>query len=534
MNSKIRDYIFLILCASIVFNEIPNNIRLNFLGGEYSNLFAVYPLLLGIACTGIWQYKNGNILIAKEKMSRYCIIYVVILSVSLIHGLFIYPYYTEILNGPVSQIQKLPLVLKLLSKLGLNLDTSHILVGWMGIRFFKTIILDFMYSFGGAYLIFCWYYNNKERAFKIFSEGISISMGIFFLYGIIECLYLAHFRIATETLKIINPFIHTIEVSHGWWPKYLSPDQFRSVFPEPSHIGNYMAIIIPFITTDIIYGDKGKKRTNVKKYLLLFLSAFSIFLTKARTPNAMLIGMMILLLFSILSHFKKESFKQYIYILCVIGVSFLCSLGFMNFKNNRETLADKSIYHANKFIEDNIGTLASDNKRSNGARYSMLRYHVRLGLSHPILGVGKGLHAAYANDYLTDKEKNYREVRLWLDDQKKEGILKSNLGALNEYIGRFSDTGLSGLIVFLFPFIWIIFKLWEKIQFDFHNDNQENLKISFFLLYSLISCLASGFNILISVVYGVWVVLGLSFLWIYGSKNKSKSVVGKSRGIKND
>lgn len=519
MNTKIRDYIFLVLCASIVFNEIPNSIRLNFLGGEYSNLLAVYPLLLGFLFTGVWQRNNGNILIAKDKIIYYGIIYVVVLSVSLIHGLFIYPYYNDILSGPIGQIQKLPSFLYFFSKLGINLDISKTIMGWIGGRFFKTIIIEYLYTFGGSYLIYCWYFRNKACAFKIFSKGIYISMYIFFLYGFIECFYLAHFDIAGKILELINPFIHTIEVSHGWWPKYLSPNQFRSVFPEPSHVGNYMAIVIPFITANILYGDVTKKITYIKDYILLLLSAFSIFITKARTPNAMLIGMIILLLVFILSHFQKKIFKKFIYILCIIGISFLCSLGFMNFTKNHENHIDNSPYYANEFVKDNIGTLASNDERSNGARYSMLRYHIRLGLSHPILGVGKGLHAAYAKDYLTENEKKYGEVKLWLDDQEKDGILKSNLGALNEYVGRFSDTGILGLIVFLLPFIWIILKLWGKIQNDFHNNCQDNMKETFFLLYSLVSCLVSGFNILISVVYGVWIVLGLSFLWIYGNKN---------------
>ena len=68
-----------------------------------------------------------------------------------------------------------------------------------------------------------------------------------------------------------------------------------------------MAIVIPFITANILYGDVTKKITYIKDYILLLLSAFSIFITKARTPNAMLIGMIILLLVFILSHFQKKN-----------------------------------------------------------------------------------------------------------------------------------------------------------------------------------------------------------------------------------
>ena len=38
MNSTIRDYIFFLLCFSLIFDNIPKPIQLNFLGGEVGNL----------------------------------------------------------------------------------------------------------------------------------------------------------------------------------------------------------------------------------------------------------------------------------------------------------------------------------------------------------------------------------------------------------------------------------------------------------------------------------------------------------------
>lgn len=103
-------------------------------------------------------------------------------------------------------------------------------------------------------------------------------------------------------------------------------------------------------------------------------------------------------------------------------------IGIYEFYKNHENHIDNSPYYANEFVKDNIGTLASNDKRSNGARYSMLRYHIRLGLSHPILGVGKGLHAAYAKDYLTENEKSMVKLNYgWMT--RKRWYIKIQFGS---------------------------------------------------------------------------------------------------------
>ena len=47
--------------------------------------------------------------------------YVAVLFISLIHGLYIYPYYDLIFNGPANQIEKLPIVLAFLHSVRVRL-----------------------------------------------------------------------------------------------------------------------------------------------------------------------------------------------------------------------------------------------------------------------------------------------------------------------------------------------------------------------------------------------------------------------------
>lgn len=61
-------------------------------------------------------------------------------------------------------------------------------------------------------------------------------------------------------MEQINPYIHVIKVEHDWWPPLLWPDkQLRSVFPEPSHMGNYAAILLPVLWFYLLNDSRDKR-----------------------------------------------------------------------------------------------------------------------------------------------------------------------------------------------------------------------------------------------------------------------------------
>lgn len=130
----------------------------------------------------------------------------------------------------------------------------------MVINIIRRFILEVIYSFGGAYLFYCWYKNDYKRGIDIIVKGILASTFIICFYCIIELMYLSHINEATKILETINPYIHEIKKDGRWWPPLLWKNQLRSVFAEPSHFGIYVAFSLPF------YGIKLLLNGKVKNY----------------------------------------------------------------------------------------------------------------------------------------------------------------------------------------------------------------------------------------------------------------------------
>ena len=129
-------------------------------------------------------------------------------------------------------------------------------------------------------------------------------------------------------------------------------------------------------------------------------------------------------------------------------------------------------------------------------------------------GAGKGLTGAYVSANFTEKEKQNKEVKMWVTNQKKEGVLRYGLGAMNEYVGRFAETGIIGLIAFLCPFFYILYKLFKALK---HSPNAIQIKI-LLLLTSLIGVMVAGMNGSLNIFYSTWIVLGLCYAAVFNKK----------------
>lgn len=71
----------------------------------------------------------------------------------------------------------------------------------------------------------------------------------------------------------------------------------------------------------------------------------------------------------------------------------VCSLHLMPGSPQGSTMGydDTNSTAISSYLEDNVGSLASSNKRSNGGRYSILEVNITIGKHYPLLGVGKSL-----------------------------------------------------------------------------------------------------------------------------------------------
>lgn len=104
--------LIVVTIVSLIFDNIPKILQLNTISSGFANKLTWYPLSLLVLFKLVEIYKNKlNFKVQDKYQLRLLGILLGVLLISNIQGLLIYPYYSELLNGPLSQIEKLPRVL---------------------------------------------------------------------------------------------------------------------------------------------------------------------------------------------------------------------------------------------------------------------------------------------------------------------------------------------------------------------------------------------------------------------------------------
>ncbi len=499
---------------SLIFDNIPKLLQLTTISSGNSSKLSWY-FLFALLLLFIYQgYKHRFSL---EKGDIRCLSYICllvsVLLISNVWGLLSYPYYNEILSGPSNQIEKLPGVLVFLNSHGISIDQKHLTMLWICVRAIKGIILTTLYTFGFAFVLYQFFKKNADFYYHLTTKAVLAGTVLLCLYSIVEILYLAGSDGATYILTIINPMIHPIAEDHGWWPPLLWKSQLRSLFSEPSRMGNYLAFAMPFLW--------GKYLLSTKKPIglltLITFYTFMIFLTKARTAVAMYWGILFLLFLGVLYIHKRNLVKKF---LCICGItlfSLALSIGFINLAMQKGT--DNQKMTVSSYMEDNVGSLGSSNKRSNGARYALIRANIATGLEHPLFGVGNVLGSAYTVHHFNDADLANGEVHMWVTDYEEQGPLKYGLDAMNEYISRFAENGVLGLLIFIFPFIYVCIKLLKILRI---TQGFDQIKVLVTMI-SLIGSAIAGCNGSLTLLYAYWVILAFSYAVVY-TFNSNKAI----------
>lgn len=504
-NKRNYNLLLFIIIIALVFNDIPEILRLNFIAGIMAEKLSIYPIIVGIIYT-IRNKPKFSLNRDKKHFFAYFSIFFTILLVSLFWGLFNYPYYDVILSGPIDQVEKLPYVYNKLYGLGIPVTKILLLSIWMIARPIKSFLILYLLTFCVSFMIYSWYRDNCDEGIHVLTNGVFVTLLIICLYGFLDMFYLAGNEYAKNVLIHLNPIVHSIKSGGTWWPPLLWNNQLRSIFAEPSYVGIYMAFGLPFLWMRLFLG-KGKRPYLFFEWLINFICMFFLFLTKARTATVLLFGILTLLILLCLLYlpFKK---KQMLGIICCCGLAFLFSLGFLNYiavKRQNEV----SVVTASGYLEDTVGSLSDIDKRSNRSRYSIMIADFRIGLDHPILGVGIGLRNAYIPEYLPDKEHLSNETKMWIKNQKKKGIMKSGFPKLGEYTSRFAETGLIGVVLFLIPPIYLLWELFNSVRRKSKVEADSTQEI--FFMISLMGILASGIGDSLNITYAYWIMLGLGY-----------------------
>lgn len=508
-----RDLLFFFIVFFSIFNFIPENLRLNILAGPMASKLSFYPLLLLFIFTIYSQYKYKNVFVNFKIFKNYFLVYIFVVLLSFIIGVYLYPYYDEVITGPVIVSYKLSLIINYLNKLNITVFENVLSYYYFLLWNIKNFLTYAFWYLIGAYLIYCLYYDNWRKAYKIVILGVLSALFIIFSYSIVEIFYLTGNEFAKEILITINPYIHVIKSGYGWWPPLLLKGQLRSVFAEPSNIGLWSAFAIPFLWYKIF---TVKNKIKIIFLLVWAILCFLCFLTNARTVMALMVIELVLLLFYIIVCRIKDYINNAVLIIFTcIGMFFFANVFIQNcFINNIYKISS-----VEKYVETNIASIASTQQRSNSARYSIAIANFKIGIDYPLLGVGYGLTDGYIRHYLPEMADNSGEVRMWLEQQKDKGIIKSGFPKLNEYASLFAETGIIGFIVFLFPSLYLL----NKLKTIIFSKNIFANKLSFIMFsISLLGVLASGFSAVLNAFFCYWVLLGLGYAMCFGKENDVK------------
>lgn len=502
---KIRDIIFFFIVYCLIFDYTSKTLWFTFLGlgGPYARMLGVYPIILGIFLTVYMTWK-GYIQICNQYVISFFGISFIISGISIVHGLFIYPYWDIILNAPTPQLNKVPQIFNFFHNYNMNISYREFLATVISLWSLKVALLDLLYRFGFAYMLFLWYKNDLEAAWNILVKGMLAGVITFVLYGFIDVSFLYGSSNATSILKMINPIIHNIGEVHDWWPPLLWEGQFRSIFSEPSRVGNYIAFVLPFLFAPVI------NRERYWKYycILIFIVAYMVFLTNARTAVAMLLGIIVLTTFLLIVLRWKYALKQFSIIIFITCIAFGISVAFSpSAENNNINMNEAAV----SYMENNLGSLASADKRSNQARYALIKANFKNGMEHPWLGVGTLLNGAYVVDHFDEFDLQSEEVKQWVKAYQEMGPLRHNFDAMNEYVTTFSTSGLLGLFCLLLPFLYGGIYLFRCIYNLPESINKGKL-VS--LWVSMVSSLVAGCNGSLNLIYSAWILLAIMYIVI--------------------
>lgn len=327
MQERLFDGLFFLIVLSVPLCSVVPLLQVHFLGGPIGWQLTWYPLVAGILCTLYCQYRYRNVLCGWKPFRNYMGVFFLVLLAGVWLGLQYPPIQEAVMGEPMAEQSRMARVLEVLSGLGIPAEREAIQPLWLTARYMKFVVLSLLYTFGCAYMLYCWYCRRPERGIAVFTKGIMCSIGLVLLYALVDVWCLSGSETARDILVALNPYVHAIKENYGWWPPLLWPTpQLRSLFAEPAYFGMFTAFAAPWVWFFLLEA-KGWK-TVLWAVVWTFL-AFCLLLTQARTGIALLAGeLVLLLLYGAVVH-RKALWKGLGIICLCMAAAFGGSIGFI-------------------------------------------------------------------------------------------------------------------------------------------------------------------------------------------------------------
>lgn len=547
MNRKIIDALFILILVSAPF-KLANYIFVlpGFIGGPFARDFVIWPILIGLIYTLYCQWKYGNVFYECHKFKKYIIAYIVILFTSLVWGLIIYPYWNMFFNETAMNNSKFAAAFVFINRLGLNIDENTVLSLWLAMKFVKSIIHNIFYTFGGAYMIFCWYHERVNDALQLLKNGTVALLILVAGYGIVDMCYQNGQWWAQNFISVMWPILHT-NTETSTFPMFLDARN-RSLFLEASYFAIYMAFAFPILWWKMAESD-GKIRVGLT--VLYLILACELYLGQSRTGTALLLIELFLLM--LVGIYKKNK-VFFTFITCLLTgaiLSFGASIYFLqNYQvpaipGERVPLAERKAkiiqeelslreinkYNTEFYINDSLLSLFDSEREgrraaSNHVRLGITKANIEIGVQHPLLGVGSGLDTAYLYEKFKNDQNGEIKYR-FIKPLEEKGLLSVSSPFMCEYSAQFMQTGFLGIFFFVFPMGYILVcflrRLYRKI------DNEKEFYAILFIILADIGIFATGFGNTVNITYCYWLMLGISYVVEFALRESKQFIFYKEK-----
>ena len=397
---------------TLPFDSIPREYTISLIGGRLS----VYFIIVGILSCIFEYFKFKFDFCNYKKFTLYIIVFMLWQSVSLVYGIFNYPFEDFLQNFDAG---KFNVLLDKFPNLGVLIDKITLVKTYLFLRLLiNQVIIPTITYWGFAFLIYHIYQKEPQNIFYLVRKYVRYLVIICGIYSLVEIAYLKfNSEIAVQILKFINPYFYDIACVHGWWPPLIWKNQLRSLCTEPSHFGIIAAFCIPYLWSYIY------EKIEIKNFLLVCYFTFLIFLTRARTATLLYFGELFLLYSIAIFDNVKKIYKSIAIItmsalfgfsLNVIEYNTIISFFKTNVIVSEQAEIDKSIdlrktdikihqeenvvkhntnnqnktENTEEYLKNNVFSVLNKNARSNEARFINLSANLRVAVDNPIFGVG--------------------------------------------------------------------------------------------------------------------------------------------------
>lgn len=459
----------LLLVVTLPFNGLPKHFFLSFMGRDLTNSFFTLGMVLLIL-----EFIKYKFYIPKKAL-LYFIVFYGWYTLCLALGLIFYPYHDQSFMALQSvKIQQLLHHFSWFISEGTEWPYKLIYFFDTAARVLRRDTQFCLIAFWVWHL----YVKQWKQGFEDLKKAALILALLLGVYSVFELLWLKlDSKLAEQVLITINPHLYEPAANNGWWPPLLWPGRLRSLLREPSFFGILSSFLLPFLWSWI-----WEKKHKALYGLLIGYFCLMIAATNSRTAVSIAAFELLLLALSIVFVRTAEYARKVITILCIC----LCGFGFnlINFKSPDmqivpEVSAEESIQNSEKkvtasghgtlfispwrYLENNIGSVASTNEFSNNARLAVVMTELNVIKQHPITGVGKNLNGGYMLDSIPDFAHQNGEVKVWIQEavnqDKRTYLIKDIFPDLNIYTALGVSCGVTGILLYVGFMIYPLVKL---------------------------------------------------------------------------